>query len=81
MVEAHDIELVMLSATLETHLAATAETIAAIKRTSPSCKTLLGGIELDDGSAVLRELGADAHCGRLEDVVTVGARLLRATEG
>jgi methanogenic corrinoid protein MtbC1 len=77
MAEAQAVDLVLLAATLETQLAATAEAIAAIKRSAPACKTLVGGIAADEDAAVLRELGADAHCPRLEDVVALGERLVR----
>ena len=77
MVETHSIELVLLSATLETQLGATADAIAEIKRTVPSCKTLIGGIELDDAAAVLGRIGADAYCPSLDRVVAMADELLR----
>ncbi|RPI64218.1 MAG: hypothetical protein EHM50_01030 [Lysobacterales bacterium] len=77
MVEKHGIDLVLLAATLETHLGATADAIAELKRASPSCLTLVGGLDLGDGGELLRRLGADAYCRRLDDVVAIGERLLR----
>jgi methanogenic corrinoid protein MtbC1 len=77
MVEKHGIELVLLAATLETHLGATAEAIAELKLASPSCLTLIGGMDFGDGDKLLRRLGADAYCRRLDDVVAVGEQLLR----
>ena len=77
LAEAHGVDIVLLAATLETQLGATAEAVAEVKRRAPASRTLLGGIELDDDSAALRGIGADAHCRRLDDVV--GRReLLRA---
>jgi methanogenic corrinoid protein MtbC1 len=78
MAEAQGVELVLLAATLETHLSATADVIAEIKRKAPACKTLLGGIDVGDATGLLRELGADAHCARLEDVVSIADSLVRA---
>ena len=78
MAEAQSVELVLLAATLETQLAATAEAIAAIKRRMPLCKTLVGGIAADEDAAVVRGLGADGYCRRLQDVVALGERLVRA---
>ena len=51
-VQTHGIDLVLLAATLETQLGASAETIATIKRAMPSCKTVIGGMAVDDAAAV-----------------------------
>jgi MerR family transcriptional regulator, light-induced transcriptional regulator len=76
-VEAHGIDLVLLAATLETQLGASAGTIATIKRMVPSCKTIIGGMPFDDPAAVLRQIGADAYCPRIDDVVAMAEDLLR----
>jgi hypothetical protein len=58
-----------------------AEAIAEIKRAAPACKTLVGGLALDAGTNVLREIGADAHCARLEEAVPLGEALLGIAKG
>jgi methanogenic corrinoid protein MtbC1 len=75
-VQTHGIHLVLLAAMLETQLGASAETIAAIKRAAPECKTMIGGMQLDNPAAVLRHIGADAYCPRIDDVVAMAGDLL-----
>jgi methanogenic corrinoid protein MtbC1 len=78
LVEAHDARLAVLAATLETQLHSMADTIAEIKRTAPQCKVLAGGLDFGDAGAVLRGVGADAHCARIEEAVAMGESLVNA---
>ena len=76
--EAFGADLVLLSATLETHLKPLGEAIAAVRRGASRCKVLVGGRAFDDVPQLAAQLGADACAARIDDVVAAGNALFPA---
>ncbi|MEK9658648.1 MAG: cobalamin-dependent protein [Chloroflexota bacterium] len=61
--------VVVLSVVLEDHVASVGEAVAAVRRSAPSAKILVGGPGIDEAGVLLA--GADAHVATAEDVALV----------
>jgi methanogenic corrinoid protein MtbC1 len=68
--------LIVLSATLTTHLRNLGVTIERIRLLAPEPKILAGGLALADSPLLWQQLGADAYASGIDDVVATGARLI-----
>jgi methanogenic corrinoid protein MtbC1 len=68
-------DLMLLVATLDTHLKPLGEAIDTLRRSAARCKILVGGRALDGLPDLWRKLGADAYAAAIDEVVTVGNSL------
>jgi MerR family transcriptional regulator, light-induced transcriptional regulator len=68
-------DLVLLSATLETHLKPLGDAIAALRRGAPRSKVLVGGRAFEDAPQLAQQLGADAYAAAIDDAVAAGNAL------
>jgi methanogenic corrinoid protein MtbC1 len=73
--EAFSVDLIMLSATLDTHLKALAEAIATVRQSGPHCKILVGGRAFEGLPDLWRTLGADAYASSIDEAVALGNSL------
>ena len=69
-------DLLLLGATLSTQLPRVQQAIAAVRTTSEcSVKIIVGGAAFDDVADVWKKVGADGYAARLDEAVSLGARL------
>jgi MerR family transcriptional regulator, light-induced transcriptional regulator len=69
-------DLVLLNATLETHLHDATRAIEMLRQSSPAVKVLVGGHVFDSAPEVWRRVGADAYAASLREAVATGVALL-----
>jgi methanogenic corrinoid protein MtbC1 len=69
-------DLILLSATLDTHLKSTADAISTLRRNAPRCKILIGGRALEAMPDLWQRLGADAYAAAADEAVAVGNSLV-----
>jgi methanogenic corrinoid protein MtbC1 len=74
-----DVSVVVLSATMSTHVAAVSATIKAVREATDNVSILVGGQPFDVAPDLWKEIGADAMSKDIDDVVATAARLLRET--
>jgi len=77
--EGFDADLVLLNATLSTHLKSLAEAIAEIRVKAPGRKILVGGSALDDSPELWRHVGADGHAPTIGSAVSIGSKLVNGS--
>lgn len=70
-----DASLVMLSASMSTHLDATRRTIALVKEKCPDCKLLLGGRIFEEFPDLASEIGGDGRAKLPSEAVQLGNQL------
>ncbi len=80
-VRGFDADLLLLSATLVTHLTALRDAIAEVRTHSPGIKVLVGGLAFQADPTVWRRVGADGFAASVSDAVPEGARLLGISSG
>jgi methanogenic corrinoid protein MtbC1 len=68
--------LIVLSATLTTHLRNLGAAIERIRRLAPEPKIMAGGLALADNPTLWQQLGADAYASSIDDAVAMGALLI-----
>jgi methanogenic corrinoid protein MtbC1 len=73
--ETFSAHLIMLNATLDTHLKPLEDAIATLRLSTPACKILVGGRAFDGLPDLWRTLGADAYAGSIDAAVTLGNSL------
>jgi len=71
-------DLLVLSATLVTHLVAVRDTIEQARQVRPDLRVLVGGLAIQAGTDLWRKLGADASARNAHDAVLEGRRLFGA---
>ena len=72
-------DLLLLGATLTTQLPRVQQTIQHVRANSDKPpKIIVGGSAFDDSESTWRAIGADAYAGRVDEAVTIGARLVGA---
>jgi methanogenic corrinoid protein MtbC1 len=74
--EVFSAHVIMLSATLDTHLKPLEDAIATLRHGAPACKILVGGRAFDGLPDLWRTLGADAYAGSVDEAVTLGGALV-----
>jgi methanogenic corrinoid protein MtbC1 len=72
----HEVNVVLLSATLTTQLKALEATILALKSANTQTRILVGGLALEGTEQLWRKLGADAYAADLESAVPAGEKLI-----
>ncbi|HVY64591.1 MAG TPA: cobalamin-dependent protein [Gammaproteobacteria bacterium] len=76
--DAFGADLVLLNATLDTHLKPLADAIATLRRSAPRCRILVGGRAFDGVPELAVKLGADAFAASIDAAVTTGNALVDA---
>lgn len=72
-----DADLLLLTATLTTHLPRVRDTIEAVRQHSgPDVRILVGGATFDESPDLWEKVGADAHAPTIREALDVGARLV-----
>jgi len=72
-------DLLLLGATLSTQLPRVQQTIAAVReRAQQPVKVVVGGAAFDEAADVWQKVGADAYAARIDEAVSLGARLVGA---
>ncbi len=74
--EAFAADLLVLSLTVSTRLAATIEAVEEARRRRPGIKVLVGGRVLARSPGICERIGADACTATAEEAVEIGARLV-----
>lgn len=69
------VQLVVLNATLLTHLRQIEYSVAEIKRISPDTRVLVGGMAFADSPELWRKLGADAYADKIDIAVSAAESL------
>ncbi len=72
-------DLVALAATLGSHRRTASETIALVRKDSPSTKVLVGGQAFAGENDVWKQVGADACAGSPDDAIRIGRELVGLT--
>ena len=76
MINYFQADVLLLGATLSTQLPRVRQAIAATRSGSErSVKIIVGGTAFDEGSALWKKVGADGYAGRVDEAVSLGARL------
>jgi methanogenic corrinoid protein MtbC1 len=68
-------KLIVLSATLTTHLRNLAATIERIRQLTPEPRILVGGLALADSPSLWQQVGADGYASSVDDAVEAAVRL------
>lgn len=72
-------DLLLLGATISTQLPRVQQTIGAVRsRSERPVKVVVGGAAFDETPDLWRKLGADGYAARVDEAVTLGARLVGA---
>ena len=75
-VETFDVDLLVLSLTVTTHLKATIEAVKQARSLRPDVKVLVGGRVLVRSPGICDRIGADACASAAEEALELGARLV-----
>lgn len=79
MINYFQADLLLLGATLSTQLPRVENTIAAARtRAERPVKIIVGGAAFDEAPAVWKKVGADAYAARVDEAVSLAARLVGA---
>jgi len=70
------VDLIVLNATLTTHLKGLGDSIAAIRQMASGTPILVGGLAFEGAPELWRRLGADGYAARIDDAVATGESLL-----
>ena len=74
-----DAGLIVLSATLTTHLRNLGATIEHVRQLAAGARILVGGLALTDAPDLWQQLGADGYARSIDEAVVVAAKLLEDT--
>jgi methanogenic corrinoid protein MtbC1 len=78
----YEADLLMLGATLATHVPRVEQTIAAIRaRCERPVKIIVGGAAFDEASNLWRTVGSDGYAPTIDQAVAVGAQLVGLSAG
>ena len=70
-------DLLLLGATITTQLRRVQQTIEAVRaRSDRPVKVIVGGAAFDEAADLWKKIGADGYASRVDDAVTLGARLV-----
>jgi MerR family transcriptional regulator, light-induced transcriptional regulator len=73
MARSYAADLVVLTATLTTHLKELTRCVAALREVAPDTKILVGGSAFEASTTLWRQVGADAFAASIESAVAAGA--------
>lgn len=72
-------DLLLLGAAMSTHIPRVQQTIRGVRENAERpVKVVVGGAAFDEASAVWKTVGADGYAGRVDEAVSLGARLVGA---